>query len=138
MQKMGLKVCPNNLSSPVSCVKSVEMESTMKVRPPKLRNVDELLKSPVFDDGLDLVKGVKIRLKLRDGVSPKSEPTRRVPFAVKQKLENEYAKLKEQGVLVDVVDSAWGTPVVPVAKGDSVRVCGDYTRTLNQVLDLKH
>ena len=125
-------------SSVVSVIKVEKPEQVMKPESQQIRSVEQLLKSPVFEDGLGLVRGVKIRLKLRDGASPKSEPPRRVPFAVKQKLEMEYKKLIEQGVLIDIKDSPWGTPVVPVAKGDSVRVCGDYTRTLNQVLDLKH
>ncbi|KAL5251674.1 hypothetical protein ACHWQZ_G014719, partial [Mnemiopsis leidyi] len=103
----------------------------------RLRSVAELLKSPVFEDGLGQVKGVKIRLKLREDARPISEPTRRVPFAIKDKLEIEYKRLIGQGVLIDVKDSPWGTPVVPVPKGETVRVCGDYTRTLNKVMDLK-
>ena len=131
---------------PVKCVTPVEnlSSSCVDVRKfddssgdKRLRSVPELLNSTVFEEGLGLVKGVKIRLKLRDDARPISEPTRRVPFAVKDKLEVEYKRLKEQGVLVDVKESMWGTPVVPVPKGETVRVCGDYTRTLNKVMDLK-
>lgn len=103
----------------------------------RLRSVAEQLKSSVFEDGLGQEKGVKIRLKLREDARPISEPTRRVPFAIKEKLEIEYKRLIDQGVLIDVKDSPWGTPVVPVPKGETVRLCGDYTRTLNKVMYLK-
>lgn len=119
-------------SSDVRVVKLSDTDGDLR-----LRSVAELLKSPVFEDGLGQVKGVKIRLKLREDARPISEPTRRVPFAIKDKLEIEYKRLIDQGVLIDVKDSPWGTPVVPVPKGETVRVCGDYTRTLNKVMDLK-
>ena len=110
---------------PVKCVTPVENLSSSCVDVCKfddssgdnrLRSVPELLKSKVFEEGLGLVKGVKIRLKLRDDARPISEPTRRVPFAIKDKLEVEYKRLTDQGVLVDVKESLWGTPVVPVPK----------------------
>ncbi|KAL5249516.1 hypothetical protein ACHWQZ_G018395 [Mnemiopsis leidyi] len=122
-----------NLSS--SCVDVCKFDDSSGDK--RLRSVPELLQSRVFEEGLGLVKGVKIRLKLRDDARPISEPTRRVPFAIKDKLEVEYKRLTDQGVLVDVKESLWGTPVVPVPKGETVRVCGDYTRTLNKVMDLK-
>ena len=135
--KMPVKcVTPaQDLSSSSGCVDVSKLgDSSGDTR---LRSVTELLKSPILKEGLGLVKGVKIRLKLREDARPISEPTRRVPFAVKDKLEVEYKRLTEQGVLVDVKESLWGTPVVPVPKGDTVRVCGDYTKTLNKVMDLK-
>ena len=134
--EMPVKNCitpVENLSS--SCVDVCKFDDSNGDE--RLRSVKELLNSSVFEEGLGLVKGVKIRLKLRGDARPISEPTRRVPFAVKDKLEVEYKRLSDQGVLVDVKESLWGTPVVPVPKGETVRVCGDYTRTLNKVMDLK-
>ena len=32
----------------------------------------------------------------------------------------------KQGVLVKTEQSPWGTPVQPVRKGDSARICGDF------------
>ena len=104
----------------------------------QMRSVKELLKSSVFDEGLGLVKNYEVRLRLKEGVQPISEPPRRVAFAVKDKLENAITDLLQQKTLVEVKDSPWRTPVVPVLGNGKVRVCGDYTRTLNKVLEVKH
>ena len=104
----------------------------------KMRSFEELSQSVVFEDRVGTVKDVQVRLRLKENAQPISEPPRRVAFAVKEKLEKAYAELEEQGILVNVEDSPWGTPVVPVLRGDKVRVCGDYTRTLNKVLHEKH
>ena len=104
----------------------------------RIRSFQELSESVVFEDCVGTVKDVQVRLKLKENAQPISEPPRRVAFAVKEKLEKAYAELEEQGILVNVEDSPWGTPVVPVLRGDKVRVCGDYTRTLNKVLQEKH
>ena len=130
-------VAPNSLSEPVARVRCGSTNSPVW-EPQHLRSVDELLQSPIFKEGLGLVKDYKVRLRLREGAEPISEPIRRVSFAVKEKLEKELLGLLKQGTLVRVENSPWGTPVVPVLKGEKVRVCGDYTRTLNKVLEVKH
>ena len=104
----------------------------------KVRSFGELMKSEIFEDRIGSVKDVQVRLRLKENAQPISEPPRRVPFAIKEKLEKAYSELEDQGILVNVEDSPWGTPVVPVLRGEKVRVCGDYTRTLNKVLHEKH
>ena len=79
------------VKKPVQCVAPVQDLSSGCVDVSKLgdlngddrlKPVTELLKSPVSEEGLGLVKGVKIRLKLREDARPISEPTRRVPLAI--------------------------------------------------------
>ena len=51
-------------------------------------------------------------------------------------MEAELNKLEEQGVIVKVDRSDWASPIVVVPKADgSVRICGDYKVTINQVVD---
>ena len=50
------------------------------------------------------------------------------------KVETEINQLVKEGVLEPVQFSVWATPVVPVLKQDgTVRLCGDYKITINQV-----
>ena len=59
---------------------------------------------------------------------------RSVPFALKQKVEQELERLESQDVITPVPFSEWATPIVPVVKNDgTVRVCGDYKLTANKV-----
>ncbi|GFQ65734.1 transposon Tf2-6 polyprotein [Trichonephila clavata] len=52
-------------------------------------------------------------------------------FALKGRVENEIDRL-ERKVLEKVESSVWATPVVPVVKTDgSIRLCADYSVTLN-------
>ena len=51
-------------------------------------------------------------------------------------MEAELNKLEENGVIVKVDHSDWASPIVVVPKADgSVRICGDYKETINQVVD---
>ena len=59
---------------------------------------------------------------------------RSVPFALKQKVEQELERLESQDVITPIRFSEWATPIVPVVKNDgTVRVCGDYKLTANKV-----
>ncbi|XP_058034327.1 uncharacterized protein K02A2.6-like, partial [Ahaetulla prasina] len=60
---------------------------------------------------------------------------RRVPFALKPKIDKEIDKLISQGILVPVDHAKWETPIVtPVKPDGSVRICADYKATLNKAL----
>ncbi|GFW25641.1 uncharacterized protein K02A2.6 [Trichonephila clavipes] len=57
---------------------------------------------------------------------------RTVPFALKGRVENEIDRLEKEGIIEKVDSSEWATPVVPVVKSDgSIRLCADYSATLN-------
>ncbi|GFW26878.1 transposon Tf2-9 polyprotein [Trichonephila clavipes] len=57
---------------------------------------------------------------------------RTVPSALKGRVENEIDRHEREGIIEKVDSSEWATPVVPVVKADgSIRLCADYSRTLN-------
>ena len=59
---------------------------------------------------------------------------RPVPYALRQGIEKELERLLKDGVIEQVQFSEWAAPVVLVLKNDnSVRICGDYKVTINQV-----
>lgn len=73
---------------------------------------------------------------LRDGVSPIFFKPRPVPFAYRPKLETELNRLEKINVITRVEHSKWGTPLVTVLKKDgSIRLCADYSVTINKFLE---
>ena len=61
-----------------------------------------------------------------------------VPFALLDKVEQELELLQKQGTLEPVDISDWAAPIVVVLKKDckSVRICGDFSVTVNPVSKL--
>ncbi|XP_044760766.1 uncharacterized protein LOC123318216 [Coccinella septempunctata] len=92
----------------------------------------------VFEPGLGTFTKGKISIKLKsDGITPKFFRARPLPFAMREKVEQELERLLSLGVIEPVDYSPWGTPVVPVIKKDgSVRLCGDFKVTLNPHIEI--
>ena len=64
--------------------------------------------------------------------SPRKQPVRRIPFAVRQEVATLLCKMQDSGV-IRASNSPWASPVVLVRKRDgSLRFCIDY-RDLNSV-----
>ncbi|CAB3228715.1 unnamed protein product [Arctia plantaginis] len=87
------------------------------------------------DNGLGEIKGDPVALHLKPDSKPIFYRARPVPFAIKEKVEQEIDTLVKDGVLIKVDYSEYATPVVPVVKANGkIRLCGDYKLTLNQQL----
>jgi hypothetical protein len=62
---------------------------------------------------------------------------RPIPFARRPKVEKELEKLERDGIISKIEMSDWASPIVPVLNKDgSVRICGDFKVTVNQVLQV--
>ena len=92
--------------------------------------------SSLFDkEHLGEIKGEPVTLHLKKGSQPIFYRARPVPFALKEKVEQEIDNLVNEGVLIKVDCSDYATPIVPVVKANGkIRLCGDYKLTLNQQL----
>ncbi|GBP89666.1 Uncharacterized protein K02A2.6 [Eumeta japonica] len=78
-----------------------------------------------------------LKLQLKPDAKPIFFKPRPVPFALKPKVDEALDKLIETGILKSVNYSDYATPITPVLKSDgTVRVCGDYSVTLNKVLHI--
>ncbi|KAF0749837.1 Peptidase A2 domain-containing protein [Aphis craccivora] len=57
-----------------------------------------------------------------------------------QRQSRERVKHLEHGVIQIIDNNEWGTPLVPVLKGNgTIRICGDYKTTIKKYLeDVKH
>ena len=99
--------------------------------------ISSLKLSKVFEPGLGLVKDLEARLVLKDGSKPIFLKHRTLPYALREPVEKELTEMVKSDILTKTEDSKWGTPIVPVVKGQKVRICGDYKSTLNKVLEVK-
>jgi len=92
--------------------------------------------SKLFGDDLGKIPKFKGQIKLRENTKPIFKKARSLPYAIKDKVENEIDKLERDGVISKVNFSQWGTPVVPIMKpGGQVRLCADYKISVNKVAE---
>ena len=91
----------------------------------------------IFDEVLGLLNNAKAKLSLKDNAAPVFFSQRTVPFALREKVEQEILRLEREGNWKKVTYSEWATPLVPIVKKDgSIRLCGDYKVTLNPQLQV--
>ena len=91
----------------------------------------------VFADGLGTITGFTAKLHVPEGTRPKFCKPRTVPFAIREAVEEELARLERTGVIERVTNSDWAAPIVCVPKRNGkIRVCGDYKVTVNSALDV--
>ncbi|XP_014204698.1 uncharacterized protein K02A2.6-like [Copidosoma floridanum] len=93
----------------------------------------------VFTGRGKFTKG-EVKLELKEEAKPKYLLARSVPFALKERIENELKRLESQGTIEAIKHSEWATPIVPVLKPDgSIRMCADFKVTLNpQLFTVRH
>ncbi|KHJ39882.1 hypothetical protein D918_10081 [Trichuris suis] len=88
----------------------------------------------VFQRGSGRYTGPPIQIELIPGAKPRFLKCRPVPFALMDRVKNEIERLDERGSLEPVRWSDWASPIVTVLKkGGEVRICGDYSATVNLV-----
>lgn len=90
----------------------------------------------LFSDGLGRCTKMKAALKLKPGASPVYRKARSVPFAAAPVIANEYTRLIHLTVFEPTEYSDNAAPVVVMKKANgTLRVCGDYSTGLNDVLE---
>ena len=73
-----------------------------------------------------------------DDSKPVFMKARTVPFSINGMYEKALEKLEKEGIIQKVEYSKWASPTVTVEKPDgSIRICGDYSRTINAHSDLE-
>lgn len=91
----------------------------------------------LFDDKINgVMNKFKADITVKENSKPIFRKPRPVPFALRPKVEEELDRLLVQGIVKKVEHSDWAAPIVVVPKnrGSSVRICGDYKVTVNQVI----
>ena len=83
-----------------------------------------LLHSDVFSGKLERLQGVEVKLSVRETTSPKFYRPRQVPYALREKTEEELFNLTKAGIIEPIHYSKWAAPIVPVLKNNrKVRIC---------------
>ena len=92
----------------------------------------------MFQDGLGKLQGYQATIQVDPDAQPRFCKARSVPYAMKEMVVKELDRLVEEGTVESVQFSDWAVPIVPVLKADksSVRICGDFSLTVNQVSKL--
>nr|XP_054749713.1 uncharacterized protein K02A2.6-like [Lytechinus pictus] len=90
----------------------------------------------LFEDRLGKLTKARAHISVKDDAKPVTTRPYKVPFAMRDKVEEELERLQKCGVLTAIDHSEWSTGIVAVPKKDgSVRICGNYKTTVNPVLD---
>ena len=94
--------------------------------------------SSLFAPGLGCFKGKKVKIEVDPTVPPKYCKARTVPYAMREKVDQELTRLEETGIISPVTHSPWAAAIVPVAKSDpnEIRICGDFKLTVNRAARL--
>ena len=89
----------------------------------------------VFKEGLGTLKGFQAKIHVDPHAKPEFHP---VPYALRDKVDQELQRLQRDGTIEPVDIAEWAEPIVVVLKQDkqSVRICGDFSVTINPVSKL--
>ena len=99
---------------------------------------DKIKQSPIFQDGVGLVKDFQADIQVKEGSTPVYRKSRTVAYALREKVDNDLRRQVQEGLLESVENSKYASPIVIVDKPDgSIRICGDYKSTVNPQLDAK-
>ena len=87
----------------------------------------------VFKNELETYTGTKAKIVIETNAVHRFNKPRPLPYAVRETVEHKLDRLQNQGVISPVEFADWAAPMVVVSKPDnSIRICGDYTVTINQ------
>jgi hypothetical protein len=86
----------------------------------------------LFNEKIGMLKNVKAKLYVETNAKPRFYKPRPLPYILRPKVEAELDKLLNQGIIEAVEHAEWAAPIVVTTNSDSsVRICGDYSVTIN-------
>ena len=96
----------------------------------------------LFESTLGCLKDFSLDIRFKPEAKPIFKKPRPVPFSILQDLNEAYEAGIKRGVWELTNFNSYGTPVVPIRKSSlpgqakaSIRVCGDYSVTVNSQLE---
>lgn len=92
----------------------------------------------IVKNDMSAIKNYKAKLYLKEGAKPVFVKACHVSFKLIPLVEVELKKLESQCIIEKVATAEYATPVVPILKKDgSVRLCGDFSVTVNPQLRIE-
>ena len=89
----------------------------------------------VFKEELGLLKGIQASVTVNEMAPPRFHKPRPVPFALRNKVEEQLDKQVKEEELIPIDKSEWAAPIVVVHKKDGdIRICGDFKVPINPFL----
>ena len=99
--------------------------------------------SEIFKPELGCLKDFELEIQFKSDTKPIFCKPRSVPFAIQAELAQAYDAGIEKDIWTPVQFNDWGTPVVPIRKKAMpnaskayLRVCGDYSTSVNPQLEI--
>ena len=90
----------------------------------------------VFSKTLGTYNRNKIKVQLVEDAKPIFLKPYHLPFKLKEKVEDELKRLEKLGIVKQVKESEYGTPIVPIIKGDKTKIAGNYKLTINKQIKI--
>ena len=105
------------------------------------RKVDNLVKqNSVLFQGIGKLKDRENKLHIDENIQPVAQPHRRIPFYLREKVENELDRLEQLDIIEKVDGPAdWVSPVIiaPKKNGD-IRICVDMRKANEAIKRERH
>ena len=101
------------------------------------QDIDKLLNEflNIFQPGLGTFKNVAADLYIDPNVAPRYLKARPVPYALKDKIDEELDFLVKEKIIEPVKYSKWACPIVQIVKPcGKICICGDYKITANKAI----
>ena len=97
-------------------------------------------KYPSLFQGIGKLKSVQVKLHIDPTVKPVAQPARRIPFHVRQKVEEELDGMEQKGIIERVYGpTPWVSPlVITPKKNGEVRVCVDMRMANRAIIRERH
>ena len=120
MSKLNIKI---NVPMEAEVINKVEREYSTKYE----KYLSDDFQSNVVDE---------VDLNLLSDATPIFCKARTVPIRMQELVKNEINRLVNNGTITKIYSSKWASPTVNVVKSsNAVRICGDFSATVNKHLD---
>jgi len=91
----------------------------------------------VFGGSTAPIKGFEVSLILKEGAQPVFRGPRNLSIPLREPVRRALHEMEKAGYIQPCEPGPWGTPIVPVRKKNGeVRICGDFSVSLNPHLEV--
>ena len=88
----------------------------------------------LFSEGLGTFTKGEAKIIISESQTPVYARARPLPYAIKEKVEDELSNMVKQNIISPISHSNWAAPIVPIQKtSGGFRICGDFKVTVNKV-----